>query len=167
MTFSAEKIYDTKTSFNVAHGIPRSAGRRDDKLTVGRPLDVGRIWSLELRDLLLSGHVPHLDVAAKVAESGEHENVALRIVEGHVARPGAEVEDGFALLVEDGGLGGHEAVDDAELRGRGGPTQMVDGPVFGELDHGRLSFDVEVVQLSFAVVRSPRLVDFGLSEQDD
>jgi len=100
-------------------------------------------------------------------ESGKHENVALGVVESHVPRPRAEIEHWLTFLVEDGGLGGHVAVHDAELMRGGGPNEVINGSVFGQLNHGGLSLDVEVVQLRFAVVRGARLVDFGLSVQDD
>ena len=95
------------------------------------------VRSLELRDLDLLLHGPHLDLAPEVAEPADHENVGLGVEEGLVPGPGAEVEDGLALEVEHGGLGGHEAVGDGEELAAGGPGVAVDRALLGQAHLGK------------------------------
>ena len=146
---------------------PWSTGWSGNELSVGRPLNISRVWCFKFRDFFLSSNVPHLDVPAKVSESGKHKNCALRIVHSHVSRARSEVKNRFALLIENCRLGRHVAIDDAELGSSGGPDEMIYRPVFWKLNDGWHTFDVKIVQLSFAIIGGARLVDFGLRTQDD
>jgi hypothetical protein len=69
---------------------------------------------------------------------------------------------GAHLDVEEGGLGGHEAVDDDELAAGGAPRYVVDGALLAQRHAAlRLAVGGHEGQLRLAVVALPRGVDVG------
>lgn len=97
--------------------------------TIRAPGEVGGVGRLGLGHLLPLLDIPHLHLAPQVPEAGQDQDVALGAVVDGIAGACAEVEDRVALQVVDSSLGGHEAIDHAELCGAWAPCHIVDGPV--------------------------------------
>merc|ERR1719201_1620884 len=133
--------------------------------SVWTPTGGGAVWGVECGHHAFLLHIPHLDLAAKVAETSDHKQSRLGVEHGAVTRSRPKVEYRFPLQVEHGRLGWHEPVHNCKDCARGSPLSAVDWPLLGQAHHSCVTLCVHVVQLLLPIVAPSSLVHLGLGQQ--
>ena len=154
-----DAVIDTKTG--------RSGGSQD-VAAVGRPGADTRVTTFNGSDLaIILLEVVNVDLTSQVTETGNQGETSSRREDDGVTGAKREGVGGNSAVVEDGGLGGHVAVNHAELLGVGRPRHVVDGALLVKSDTSvERAVGAQEVHVGLAVVALVGLVNLCLRQHN-